>query len=236
MSKFISEIRFVGMRRGGQHGVINWLRAQKPLCNGACVQHNLILSQGASPFANSAESPYLHLFRTYEDLVLEQLCGKELSVSVADRLHYVLLVRDPFNQVASKIHWKRHPQRLTELLCSAFVKLWKEYAREFLDLTNILPNKVVVSFNRWFTDKTYRRVLSSLLGLEFSDVALNQVSPHGSGSSFDSMKYDGSAQNMEVLARYKVVVDDPLYQAVCEDKELCELSREIFGEIRNEID
>ncbi len=239
IKKFESEIRFIGMRRGGQHGVINWLRAQEPLCDSLCYRNNVKIDPTLKrPFTRvvmqMVDSECKHLFHAYEDLDLSLLLDRDLIGGRAKRFNYVLLLRDPFNMVASLINWHDEgTPTLTAKNMGRPIGIWKQHAREYLGQTRILPRRVVISFNRWFVNREYRRQFSDALGLKFSDAALNQVSHQGYGSSFGGQLLDGNAQQMKVLERYREVVDNPLYQTVCEDKELCELSHAIFGNVRS---
>lgn len=239
MKQFDTEIRFIGMRRGGQHGVINWLRAQEPLCDSLCYRNNVKVDPAAEhPFAKIVirmlDSGCRHLFHAYEDLDFSLLCGKELVGGQAKQFNYVLLVRDPFNMFASLIHWDDESMpTLSAENMGRPISIWKQHAREYCGQTRILPHRVVISFTRWFVSREYRRQIAEALGLKFSDAALNRVSLNGCGSSFDSQRYDGNAQQMKVLERYKTVEDNPLYKKVCEDAELCELSHAIFGNVRS---
>jgi hypothetical protein len=83
------------------------------------------------------------------------------------------------------------------------VALWKSYAREYLGRTNVLGDKVTINYNRWVTDKGYRDVLlREQFGREENlDIGIDEVSSHGSGSSFDKLSYAGRGTEMETQAR-----------------------------------
>lgn len=106
----------------------------------------------------------------------------------------VVIIRDPFNMWTRDMPDPPKPQD---------PELWKVYAREYLNETNILPNKVSINFNRWFSNKEYRRGISNQLGVSFSDDGLNKVSKAGGGSSYDRTKFDQNAQAMKVLNRWE---------------------------------
>ena len=83
------------------------------------------------------------------------------------------------------------------------IKLWVEYAKEFINNTNYLKNKIPISFNKWASDENYRIYISNVLGLKYSDKTLKYIGDFGQGSSFTNTKFDGRATHMNVLCRWK---------------------------------
>lgn len=66
------------------------------------------------------------------------------------------------------------------------------------------------------------------MGLEFSDKNLNMIT--NVGSSFDGTKYDGHAQDMLVLERYKAVIDEKEYLIFFEEHpELEKIALDVFN-------
>ena len=109
--------------------------------------------------------------------------------------------------------------------------LWKNYAKEYLGETNFLPHKKIkINFNQWFSSSQYRKLLADRLRLDFTDRGLEAVR-HSSWSSFDGSKFDGKAQEMQVLQRWKDFSDHISYKNIFCDKELLDLSERIFGVI-----
>jgi len=84
-----------------------------------------------------------------------------------------------------------------------------QYELEALEATNILKNKVIVFYDKWFVNIEYRKQISKKLGLVFTDNKLNFIWSVGSSfnPSFNKrMDYlQGRAQKMKVLDRYKVL-------------------------------
>jgi len=141
----------------------------------------------------------------------------------------VLIVRDPFNFFASRL---KAGAVLTGIDNVDDVKnLWKDYAKEYLGETNFLShNKIIINFNQWFSSSQYRKLLADRLRLDFTDRGLEAVR-HSSWSSFDGSKFDGKAQEMPVLQRWKKFSDHSSYKNIFYDKELLDLSARIFGVI-----
>lgn len=167
----------------------------------------------------------------------------------------VLVLRDPFNMFASRYRlFKRvnsirrldgHSELTPSDPTSAGIEIswygncaasrWKQHAREFLDITNILQNKVCINYNRWFQSREYRRSIALDLGIKFSDAKLNFVPNYGLGSSFDVRARNGEAQKMGVLSRWEGYKRDNLFKEIFVDEELISLSLKIFPDITEAV-
>lgn len=113
-----------------------------------------------------------------------------------------------------------------------YKKMLKEYYNEYLS-HSVLKGKVVfILYDQWFGDRRYRRNISKQLGLTFSDAGLNQILPVGYGSSFDKRKFDGRAQQMDVLNRWQRRVGWTYLDYIQADTELMKLSETIFGHLK----
>ena len=66
----------------------------------------------------------------------------------------------------------------------------------------------------------------------FTDIGLNSVPRFGGGSSFDLQRFDGKAQEMDVLNRYQQYEDHPVYKQYMEDKEAVELNNNLLEKYR----
>ena len=72
--------------------------------------------------------------------------------------------------------------------------------------------------------------LAKMLGLKFTDAAINQLSIFGGGSSFDGMKYIKTAWEMDVNTRYKTMEYDKTYQTLLQKyKHVLDIRNEVFG-------
>ena len=97
-----------------------------------------------------------------------------------------------------------------------------------------------MKFDDWFANKTYRKKIAEQLNLNFSDAGLNTIMPMGwgkKGSSFDKMEYDGNAQKMKVLDRWKEYKDNPVEftNVLKMNNELREMSEKIFGPFPDDL-
>jgi hypothetical protein len=143
----------------------------------------------------------------------------------------ILVVREARNWIASCL--KRRETARYEYEKDVFIKLperlelWKRHA----EIARQPPSwMTVVLFDRWFKDPEYRRSICAKLNIPFTDAGLNEVARFGNGSSFDARGYDGKAQEMDVLNRWKEFVDDPFMKRMVTD-ELMELNKHLFPDV-----
>lgn len=262
------ELRVFGLQRSGIHAVVNWIIQQT---KGPTWFVNDIKGLSANPFRENdchcfpgnpsglsaalrareragrhTQKEYLLL--GYEDTDLSTLPRDfdEVLTKCVGRsrcTRNVLIVRDPFNLFASRMAFDNTANRNPITSCrDQVIALWKAHAREALEESSYLgKDKVVVNYNRWFADRTYRQKVAAALGLTFSDFGLQMVPGvdlpqtdfprFGCGSSFDNQKFHGRAQKMEVLARWKRFQGNSLYRQFFDDSEVLALSNRLFGEI-----
>jgi hypothetical protein len=244
------------MKRSGNHAVVSWLKGQRRFLffNNVVAISPILRGKEQRP---EQENFWRWLARRYhvermplsEQLARVPMLGQSLIVSLEDhhpgyqpfhdpkcRIAHAVLLRDPVNLFASRIrrgaiHQGRSPAYPVEFDSNMrrAIELWKAYAREFLGVTNELPNRVGILFDRWFSDIEYRRSISRQLCLKFSDAGLRKVARYGGGSSFDGQDFDADAQKMNVLERHKQLTpeESALLHRVTNEPELVALDRQV---------
>ncbi|HBE21064.1 MAG TPA: hypothetical protein DEG17_17385 [Cyanobacteria bacterium UBA11149] len=238
------EIRVAGLKRSGNHAIINWIRKQHT----GEVWHlnNIPVSENPYRFLYK-HYPREHLRRealgnfikkdcliySHEDYSLELITNTknqknhDLYLGKSQTIYDIIILRDPFNLLASRI--KKNYMQVKDN-SQTVLDLWLEYAKEYLGETDYFKNqKVCINYNQWFIDPDYRKQLASQLEFQFSDAGINQVKGQGGGSSFEGKEFDGKASEMDVLNRYKGFENDPNYQELLKNEEVLEYSRKIFG-------
>lgn len=232
--------RISGMRRSGNHAIINWIIKQRP---------------GATCFNNN-----MGPFHPPEDTIIKKIIVKGLSkfnlfVSLEDKwtkdafkaydpekfgeakLKFNLLIlRDPYNMLASRWVWKDEFGSLFRENLEhrkMIIEMWKDHARIFLNWQKNEEEvdgerNIPVNYNRWFTDKDYREKLAQRLDLKFTDAGKEDISIYGHGSSFSKQKFDQQASKLKVLERWMGLVNDLEYRALFQDSELRDLASSIF--------
>lgn len=255
MSKSLGHVdrhlSFFGLARCGNHAVLNWIC--RNASNEGVVAHvnNISARKDNNPrkffkrrmdlyIANSMitllrkQSTEIKqginknlLVTSYEDKVFKEDFVSQ-APTFSDDLLGVLLLRDPFNLIASreKAHWvKKRPHGERHVMS---LECWKSHARVFLDPSLIKakwPKVACINFSRWFEDPRYRKDRALQIGIPTTDLGVNDVIHQG--SSFDKHKYHGNAQKMRVLERYKNLSNERA-QKILADSELMDLANEIF--------
>ena len=246
------EYRIVGMSRSGNHAIIDWILSQASgrtcFLNCAEPQSNPFvtarpLDSGRSIIANFPEFDAAAELRgefgdkdlllvSHEDCFLGTLAKgayedhHDRFVGPSLERFDVLILRDPFNLFASRMRG--------EFGCvstKTALRIWKQHAREFLSVRRYLKDpRILIDYNRWASQRSYRREVARQLRLQFSDSSLEKVPAAGNGSSFDGRRYHGRATCMRILERWKHFIDSEAYAAIF-DHEVYSLSKRIFGDI-----
>jgi hypothetical protein len=134
----------------------------------------------------------------------------------------VLLLRDWFNLLASKRRSGSH----NNANFSDYVSMWKRHASTYLYTDS---NVLGLYFASWFSSRLCRsRLAKAFAGaLEYDDKIVNEMTPIGGGSSFTGLDYNGKAQEMPMLERYKDYLDDPEYKELVMDTEAIMLNNAV---------
>lgn len=167
------------------------------------------------------------LIQSYEDVNLKIIKEIETQkIGTSQRVCNVLIIRDPYNWLASRIQFKRRKVREFKV-DKQITELWKQYAREYLGETNILGDrKVCINYNLFVSDKKYQKEVCDKLGLPFEKMSFDHKLNFGAGSSFTGLKKE---ENRNYHQRWKRFANDGLFKSLTADPELIELSERIFG-------
>lgn len=226
---FLQTIIFHGLKRSGNHAVINWMRSVEdfPFHNNV-APFDIYKGKGGNllPWQfiqreqrRGYRSPSRRLIST-EDMEITQPAFRGIP---ADALN-VILVRSAENVFASRIR-KASATRLTAYSTEpASLKraldLWLQHAREMLGITSHLRNRIGIYFDRWVIDRDYRSRIANQLGLPCDDAALTEQAKEGGGSSFQT---DSSG----VLSRSSLLTstEKDILDRLLQNGEVQELSR-----------
>jgi hypothetical protein len=255
------EIRVAGLKRSGNHAIIHWLTQQQEgnvihlnnIYPGKNPYRFLAEHYSKPQLHQEARGHFSKkdcLIYSYENCKLSRVVDPELErkhdiyLGKSAARYDVLILRDPFNMFASMV--QRHSKQLqaqSKITRNYFrirgkdtdisiVELWISYAKEFLGETQVFnQTKIPINYNLWFLSVDYRKEIAEQLKLKFSDRGFNTVRKNGGGSSFNELEFDGQAAKMNVLSRWKNLVDDPNYRTLLDNRELFEYSERIFGHI-----
>lgn len=229
------EVCVAAMPRSGHHSIMDWIRHHsgrrwavmhfmRPGCAEYGYPHDTI--RPVEPVVREAHKHKRSVIYNYEGTRLD----KVTVLGAWEPAYRVIVVRDPFNWVASRV--KHHDRLGTALpVNTSVLSRWKLLAREYLGETDYLGGAVRISYNNWVADGAYRASVLEALGFNPSTEPWQRVSSMGQGSSFDGQRLNGKAQQMRVFDRWQEYVDHPAMRLAREDAELVSLSDEIFGPI-----
>ncbi len=225
-----------GLRRTGNHAIINWIcRQMTPSAHyNNCViepignirldplkkfyEKDKVLKK--EPKGRSLSYYKLVVYNFENQLVKDVSFGVKLLKIRTENIKYIVITRDPYNLFASRLRSSREGHR--------FIDVWKSHVHLCMENKDIIG----INFNKWFSEKNYRIELAEKLGLKFTDKGINDVFWFGA-SSFDGNKFDGKAQNMEVLERWKNVIGSSVlekkYKQIVNDPSIRKLSEEFFN-------
>jgi hypothetical protein len=240
------EIRIAGLRRTGNHAIVGWIRAQHP----EPTRHLNHPPPGHNPYqflykhyrkdelkqASKGNFSSLNLLIiSYED---DELCSvaspnferfHDVYVGSSRCRYDVLVLRDPFNLMASQI--KARMVSLLDETASRMMALWTSYAKEFLGETRFLTHqKICINFNRWHQNLEYRKDIADQLAIDFTDAGREQVRDYGGGSSFDSQQMNGQANKMDLLNRWRVFETEEKFWQLFQNDQTVYYTDRIFGQ------
>jgi len=246
------EIILHGLKRSGHHAVANWIYRQSPdhkcYINDVKLDRNPFLTRNA--YSNIGDrkreakgefSKKDLLMYTFEDKDITKVYSsyftenREAFVGDSGETYNVIVLRDPFNHIASRLKSLRKGCNWawvdgeTEESSTHYIDLWKKQAKEFLGDTSYTPGiKICIDFNKWMCDKEYRKNTIENIGIDFTDEGKEEVVKAGGGSAFSGRKFDGKASKMDVNSRWELFSDDPYYLSIF-DKESLKLADRIWG-------
>jgi hypothetical protein len=199
-----------GLERGGHNAVLRWLVELFPR------PHMFVVAA----HTNEPSCAWYHPSRWWahehpDPNVVALTYGQEPDLasytSRIDRRRAVVVARDIRNCLASRIRWVERYKRVPFEIDNRFIYTWTTYAHQVLgDIDHFDGRCVGIVYDRWFADRTYREEVIRTLGTRFGwdlpmtpDAGMSAVARAGGGSSFDKLSFDGKAQRMRVLERWK---------------------------------
>ena len=170
------------------------------------------------------------ILQAYEDkdLSIIETIDKQI-IGKSKRRFNIMILRDPYNWIASRLRFlKRYPRCRALVINTKKTSLWKQYAKEFLGETDTLKDKIVINYDRFCLDESYRSEIAVMLGI-VPKIDGNTVLGFGNGSSFIQKKTE---KNREAYnKRYLQFKNNYKFMSLISDDELRELSLKIFGKI-----
>lgn len=230
----------LGMKRSGHHAIAYWiahnLNTPSMFHNDCCkgwskgellpIHHRK--SKQIEIFGNPKDKKdienYIFNIEDFDPKYLEKFDFRTfINVREAKEIYICIVLRDPFNWAASCL---KTGGGVSARLPSSLI-IWKKQAQLFLHPEQ--HNHIIrVNYNEWFSDNTYKNILSDKLNLQSFNKGVNYTSPRGGGSSFDKMRFKNKASQMNILKRWKNYQGSKDYADMF-GKETHNLSKRIFG-------
>jgi hypothetical protein len=243
-------VRVFAGKRSGQHAIINWIGAQvdqqilhlNALCVGDHASPVKVMDTGID-FGNSEyfRCPNIRfgdphgrarlVAYNFEDVPTSFLFNPPLKMPTPDDwpTSNVVVLRDPLNFLASRVKYFRKyddPSMVSQIGIDIYIDWCEAIISGGLDL-------IVLNYNRWFLEQSYRREIAALLEIPFTDQGLHSIASSGGGSSFSGLTHDRDTQTLAVLHRYQQVEDDPMYQRILDHYRVAfsRILAELFAEL-----
>ena len=243
-------IHVVGVQRTGQHAIISWLLGHfdKVAFKNHMSPSNREKWGFAPPFwyfepKKRDEWEASEDFREGQDAWIlgtelvgppvqfnEHMATQMDAYGLSGTQEIIRIIRNPYNHYASVLNWRRN-----KLLVSPakFKRAWMAMANAMIDKEqNPMELCYDIIFDKWFEEENYRKKITQLLNLKYSDRRLNTVMKIGVGkawgSSFDGMTKKNKAQHMHVTERWKKMLDNEHFQQIYNDPEI-ELKANLIG-------
>lgn len=225
-------VRVFGMRRSGNHAIIDWLLRNAPgpgtvflnncgfsrdpfrTCKSVAVNGRRVPREGR--FANTTRSAGdgAMVLLSYEDAVPAAATGaKPASKGVPDTAFdaQVLIYRGFCNWAASLLRkLQGHPDYTALARMRIMLKSVETYRDALARLSH--GGLVGISYDRWQSSDAYRSDRLATLGLPQRDNSLGPVQSYGRGSSFQPDA--ASADDLNTAHRAAEMADDPEFQLV----------------------
>lgn len=229
-------LRTYGMRRSGNHAIINWLlrnaESGSVFLNNCAVgrparrtwrsielngkRASIVKGDPITPVTSAAGDGAMVIV-SYEDFSPDpedMAAGLTADLADADVTHEVLFYRNFMNWAASLLRKIQANDDLDTLVCLRIMMVAMDKYRDMLELiTQAKPlGYVPVNYDRWMARPVYREKLLETLGLPCKDNTLGIVQPYGGGSSFQ--KDAVRAEDLSAETRWREMANDASFQIV----------------------
>jgi hypothetical protein len=245
-------IRFFGLQRSGNHGVISWILQNSPFdrtlflnnCNANKCPYAYFSTlevegkrlswiqakDGEAPeLIERAKQAQMQVV-SYETGFTDLVKGKPTDLYDGTQLmdtHDIIVKRSFLNWLSSlwKMNAKKYPE--VESRIENIEKNISAWVALNSPSADIPTHVTTIHFEKWNSAAEYRSELAKQLGLSNKNLDLPRIASYGGGSSFDgnSPKLDPNA--MDLNARWKTLVDDHYFkgiiQTILDDDETLEV-------------
>lgn len=222
-----SKILCLIMGRAGSNAIAHWIHSQYPESLNAKYVHCSSVSKPTlvRPFVEDISSDYI-IYRQ-ECVNIESVWEEYKNIILPKNKIIVYSIRDPWNHVAALFQfWIFHNVKTLEKRLErikVYIENYKRIINQYLGKATYLPkNSIFINYNKWFSNIDYRKNISQQLQLPTSENNINTV------WKFSGFEEQTDATKLDVLNRWKTYINDVNYRRLFQDKELVELSKNLF--------
>lgn len=233
----VCALQVFGMRRSGNHAIIDWLMRNAPegatgsvFYNNCKFGKNPLRAYGSLDVydADRAQQPHVDVADakritkagarpmvviSYEDRMpqpADQPQKASNGLTDADFSHQVIIYRSFLNWSASLLaKIKKNAGFGSTDRMRIMTLAFATYAQG-LDRVGTAKGVTAICYDDWMTSERYRADILTQLGLPQSDLDRGKVQRYGGGSSFQ--KKVSSADDLDSVARDSAMANDPEYQ------------------------
>lgn len=230
-------LQVFGMRRSGNHAIIDWLMRNAPeAASGAVFYNNCkfgknpLRAYGSLDVYNAAREKQPHVDVKDLDRIAQAGDAPMVVVSYEDRMpqpagqpqkasngmadndftHQVIIYRSFLNWSASLLAKIKKNEGFGATDRMRIMTLAFATYVQGLDRVAVAKGVTPICYDDWMTSESYRARVLDQLGLPQRDLDRGKVQRYGGGSSFQ--KKVASADDLDTVARDAVMADDPEYQ------------------------
>lgn len=232
--------RIVGMRRSGNHAIINWLMSQNEcfvhFCNDVRTNRHPITAltketRNKSAFSGSLKKKFIYSFENTRVSAIESYPTELSWEGNSINKKTIVIIRDPFNLFASMFmrdNWQGELMRSDENYRKEIVSIWKENVKTCIDKKDS-EKFLCINYNLWATSKEYRQSLCTFLKIPFNDNGFREKPDYGGGSStLNAVLSKEQTGKTSVLTRWESYMDNTVFRSIFTDPEIIELGNVFF--------
>lgn len=237
-----TEIIIFGLKRSGNHAIIDWVRSQLP--GTACFFNNLKPGQDINKtrekdvtiIKNSSINYILHSYEDQNIIETLSLIEKDdfrKQIGPSRNSIIIIILRDPLNFFASRIKWKGQNFSENQNLQLEIINRYLEYYN-FIENNKFNFNSriILINYNQWVSNKNYRKKITESLEIPFTDSGFDTVSFFGGGSSFEGQDINATDLRDKVFHRYKEFENHPFMIEIKKDDRILSILNNTFPEIK----
>ena len=192
-----------GMRRSGLHCITDDI-----------IRHYYIKNKTSLQLVNDTNINYFNKLQNKNNKVFLFEDQLNLIKTNMQTQYNIIIIRDIYDNLISRIKKKASWSRVDK----NYFGVMKNILREILSITNNIPNKIIINYDKFISNNDYR--CSILKQFTFFDIEpFSKKIPH----------YGGGKTFKDCESRSEVVIPRQIYHIIKNDKEFLELVKKYYN-------